>query len=82
MDIDLFEACECLPLLRPNASRIERLTGVVLNEQYDVPVVRDLFRARQCTSGLTGIDNVNYPTAIKRVIGMVPLPEGVYYRAF
>jgi hypothetical protein len=32
--------------------------------------------------GLAGIDNVNYPTAIKRVIGMVPLPEGVYYRAF
>jgi hypothetical protein len=31
---------------------------------------------------LAGIDNVNYPAAIKRVIGLAPLPEGVYYRAF
>ena len=26
--------------------------------------------------------NVNYLLAIKRVIGMAPLPEGVFYRAF
>jgi hypothetical protein len=26
-------------------------------------------------------DNVNYPLAIKRVIGMAPLPEGAFYRA-
>ena len=32
--------------------------------------------------GLAEAENVNYPTAIKRVIGMAPLPEQAYYRAF
>lgn len=30
---------------------------------------------------LTGVENVNYLIAIKRVIGLAPLPEGAYYRA-
>jgi len=30
---------------------------------------------------LSEFDNVNYLLAIKRVIGMAPLPEGVFYRA-
>jgi hypothetical protein len=32
--------------------------------------------------GLTGLENVNYLTAIKRIIGLAPLPADAYYRAF
>ncbi len=31
---------------------------------------------------LDGYENVNYLLAIKRVIGMAPLPEGAYYKSF
>ena len=31
--------------------------------------------------GLTGLENVNYLTAIKRIVGLAPLPADAYYRA-
>ena len=42
----------------------------------------DLVLATRTRLHLDDYENVNYLLAIKRVIGMAPLPDGAFYRAF